>query len=508
MTKYSLLLVSLFFCRVAVAIPPVPEAPAFPVMPSGNVTYHVDNESGDDAANNGSVSRPWKTLGFAADKLSAGDTLIIHGTRTPYILNNTAIFKSGTERRWISIKGEDGAKGERVTLAGRLSLGGKHAPGVSYVYLDNLYFRGPGQHGLNLIIYGGSHHLVFDNIEIDCQGSPENSRGEWTENDVHHIWFRDVYVHRCGYKRNPPTHPPPPDWKPPTDCGGICVKGDNIRDVVFLRVKVTDNVGDGIGGGSKRAYGSSYYKNCISERNTGDGFDPGSALTVIVNCISRNNGGHQGAGYKFWSRESWLVNSVAYNNKSVGVMVRPRHDGESKAYILNSTFALNSVGKYGGQICTSPNDPANGRLEFYIYNNIFYALNTSAIVINNNKSQIIAGEGHNYYFSARDESRKRHWTSNDAVHIRDGHKLPVAGYSFPEMADHGRWMSDTGHGAGDIGEIAGPAKPDPGFRDLAGGDLRLAAGSRAIGGGLDLGIMSDITGKAVPSGEAPDMGAY
>ncbi len=508
MTKLTLLIISCLLWRTAVAIPPIPEIPPFPVIKSNYSFYYVHNELGKDSINYGTEKHPWKTLKYATQQLRAGDTLIIHGTRSPYTANHISPGYASNEDKWITIQGENSASGDRVTLLGRLTLGHQPNEPASYIHLNNLIFKGGGG-GHNININRSSHHIAFENIEIDCQSSPKNRRAIWTENNVHHIWYKDVTIHHCGYKRNARANPPPPDWKVPTDCGGICIKGDNISEIVFLNVKATDNVGDGIGGGSKKAYGNSYFKNCISERNTGDGFDLGGTLTVFTNSISRNNTGHQGAGYKTWSKELWFVNSVAYNNYSAGVLVKPQHNGQSHAYILNSTFANNnSIGRYGGQISTSNRHPATGKLFFYIYNNIFLALNSSAIVISNNNSQFIKEESHNYYFSGYDSTHKPHWTYTHAVHIRDDKMKVVEGYSFPEMADKQRWYSDTGNGARNIGEIRTADKLDPGFLDLVTGDLRLSKDSLAIDAGTTLGIVSDIDGILRPTGIAPDMGAY
>ena len=508
MARVTLLIISCLFWRTAAAIPPIPEIPPFPVIKSNQSFYHVQNELGEDSINHGTKKHPWKTLKYATNQLRSGDTLIIHGTRSPYSANHISLEQSGNEDKWITIQGKNNNNGDRVTLLGRLTLGHQSNRPAGYIHLNNLIFKGDGW-GHNININRGSHHIAFENIEIDCQSSPKNRRAIWTENNVHHIWYKDVTVHHCGYKRNARTNPPHPNWKVPTDCGGICIKGDDISEIVFLNVKATDNVGDGIGGGSKKAYGNSYFKNCISERNTGDGFDLGGTQTVFINTIARNNRGHQGTGFKTWSKELWLVNSIAYNNYSVGVSIKPQHKGQNYAYILNSTLVNNnSIGKYGGQISTSNRHPESGKLFLFIHNNIFLALNSSAIVVSNNSTQFIKEESHNYYFFDRDDTHKPHWTHTHAVHIRDNKMKVVKGYSFPEMADKQRWHNDTGNGVGNIGEIRTAGKLDPGFLDIVAGDLRLSKGSLAIDTGIILGIDSDIDNIPRPTGTAPDIGAH
>lgn len=504
------LAIAVFFAMPAAAIPPIPQIPDVPVIRSGERTYHLNNELGRDAPLGGSEAYPWRTLKYAAQRLEPGDTLVVHGTAMPYRMDWTSLTRSGQEGRWITVEGRDGNRGERVVFRGRLSLGDRPNVPVSYVRLRNVLFQGGGESGLNIRIQERSHHLVLDDVEIDCQGDPANDRGIWTDNHVRDVWFTNVSVHHCGYSRRTPQRRPV-KWKPPTDCGGICVKGDSVDNIVFLNVRTADNVGDGIGGGSGRASGRAFFKGCLSERNTGDGFDPGGGiLTVIVNSISRNNGGHQGAGFKFWSKESWLVGSVAYNNQDVGVFVKPQHGGENDAYILNSSLVLNSTGRYGGQLGTTAKLPESGRLSFYVYNNIFYSVNTSAVVINNVERQFIREEAHNYYFAAPDPGRRPGSGHEHAIHMRDSDMKVIRGYSFLDVNDGGRWRAESGQGEGNIGQIASARWTDPGFRSLTDGDLRLVAGSLAIDRGVRTGggPVYDLHGTRVPTGGAPDMGAY
>lgn len=508
--RFVLVFYSFLFSPSVIAIPEIPEIPGFPEISSSGNRYHVNNISGNDnlLENDGSINSPWASFRFSVGQLLPGDKLTIHGTGMPYSMEWTALVRADDDTRWIQIIGRDGPDGERATFTGRLSFGNTTGGSAKYILLRNVFFQGAGGSNINIVIYSDSHHLAFDNVEIDCEKNTENERAIWTNSGVHHVWFKDVYVHQCGYSRNVSYDSPISTF--PTDCGGICIKAADIDEIVFLNVTAAENIGDGISG-SKHSSGNYYFKRTISERNTGDGFDLGGKRVVILDSISRDNCCHQGTGFKFWSKETWLVSSVSYQNRYVGVQVKPVHNDLNKAYILNNTIAVNSVGQFGGQIATERNlPPPDGSLDLYIYNNIIHALNTSAIVILNSNNQLIKEEGNNYYFSEYDDSldREPHWAYVDAIHYRDGMMKVGKRYSFTDVADGGRWGDGKKTGINNIGEIAAPGKPDPGFRNLDSGDLHLVEGSLAIDAGIDIGLGSDLEDRVVPNGSAPDIGAF
>ena len=283
---FCLSLLCIIYSSNILAIPPIPDIPPFPQIISGPTTYYLNNVTGDNDDNGGSEGSAWATFKYAANQLLPGDTLIINGTGIPYDLQWTELVSTDTNTEWITIEGRDGINGERATLTGRLYFGVKDESSASYIYLNNLDFQGPGGSNVNIIINSNSHHLAFENIEIDCQGQSDdynnedaNERAIVTNNNVDHLWFKDMHVHHCGYKRNVPYTEPRETY--PTDCGGICIKGSNINEVVFENVSATQNVGDGIGGGSAISYGNSYFKQCLSEGNTGDGYDLGGTRARV-----------------------------------------------------------------------------------------------------------------------------------------------------------------------------------------------------------------------------------
>lgn len=93
------------------AMRPLP-VPSTRPLPSGP-THFIDPARGDDAAT-GDARHPWKTLAFAITKLTAGDTLVLHGG---VYYESVAIRARGTTAAPITIRS---APGELAILDGGL----------------------------------------------------------------------------------------------------------------------------------------------------------------------------------------------------------------------------------------------------------------------------------------------------------------------------------------------------------------------------------------------------
>lgn len=473
--RITILQVLFFFVLVqkAFAMPEMPNIPEFPEIPVYDRVLHLNNLTGSDSNDGLSETSAFFSLRYAVSEIEPGDKLIIHGTDTPYYSDWASLARIDKDTRWVTVEGKDGENGERATIMGRLTLGGNQIVNgqtktskTHRVFIKNLLFQGEGGASFNVTINPNSHDIAFLDVEFDCQKSINNDRALWTQNRVYNLSFKNVYVHHCGYseQRNVPydaNYDGVIDSQDtrlyPTDCGGICVKGREIDNVLFENVVATHNVGDGIGGASFISFGNSYFKNCVSAHNTGDGFDIGGTQVVIYDSISHNNGSHQGMGFKLWSKHSWIVNSLAFDNYQPGVSIKPKHSGASTGYILESTFARNNtVGRYGGELNTSSIHPPSlsDSLDLYIHNNVFYTVNTSSIVINNYNNQTIKGESNNTYFSHYDPNLPSHWTYKDAIHVRDGKMNVEAQYSFAEVRDGGRWSLENSHLGLGIGNVS------------------------------------------------------
>ena len=377
---------------------------------------------------------------------------------------------------------------------------------AKYVHLDNIDINVHDAGWLLLEIKNNAQYLAVTNVEINCQSSTKNYVGVWANAGVSNIWFKDMDIHHCGYKKTNPT-----------DCSGICLvrrlggAEPLLDNITFQNVTVRDNKGDGIG---SQHVDHVYFDGCIANNNTGDGFDiEAKTQAVFRNTVSSNNGPDQGVGFKTWSKETWFLNCIAYNNKYNGINNKPLHL-ESSIYILNSTFAGNNKYRTQGQIrltnLFAKDEPDLSSTKIFIYNNLFYTINTPGIAFDDWSNQTLGGEDNNYFFSAQQDAMPR--ASNLAIVLResrvDDANRFTKGYTFADV-DNGTWYKDTGFGKNDIGETTKDVsrRLDPGFVKLY-EDFRLKAGSRAIDAGRDVGLKADFNGTPIPQGTAPDIGAY
>ncbi len=405
-----------------------PAIPQFPTIISYGNKYHVDKDRGSNS-NDGSSRNPWATLQYGVNQLTAGDTLIVHEASTGYD-EWVYIANAGTNDNWITIKGADG---EKVILQGRLTFNST----AEYILFKNIDIKGALW---DLVDFStDSHHLAIDEVEINCQSSTDNYTGIWVSDGVNNVWFRKMDIHHCGYNKTNPT-----------DCSGICMKQDGISDITLIKVTAKDNKGDGFGTDSSLTGTDNHYKvqsvffdRCTANNNTGDGFDIVAELAVINNSLSFDNGNDQGAGFKLWTQEAWMTNCLAYNNAYEAVLYRPLKN-DSDLYILNCTFVGDNRGRgYSGELRNAIGDGTYGTNKVYLYNNIFYAIDTQeAIIFEDISKQTLAGEDNNYYFSA-----------TDVIAFRLKDNLVVdRSYTISEMGN-GKWYASEGFGEHDMGKI-------------------------------------------------------
>ncbi len=452
-------------------IPSIPQIPPFPDIQSNGNTYHVDKDVGDNS-NDGSSGSPWATIQYGVDQLTAGDTLIVHEGNTAYA-EAVNISKNGTSSNWITIKG---ANGERPKISGYNTV--NFVNSSSYIYLKNFDIDGSFT-GIRL--RGGTEHVVLDDIDIDG-GQYGLHLGNYSYSaGVKHSYIRNVEAHSSTNR-------------------GFYLWARS-EDVTFERCIARNNGDDGFGGHLALAGDTwenvgppddpanvaknIYFLDCESYSNQGDGFDLGLIKKehVFKNCISRDNGGKQGNGFKVWGDETWFINCLAYDNNYSGINLKPLWD--ANIYILHNIMSRNNVIHgfgWGGQISVDQKNSVVYVLKnanIYLYDNIFHTPNAPAIFLTHTNGRIIE-EDHNYYYSDLG--------ANDLIEFRDN-KVVDKIYSLNDIAD-GTWYSTEGFGQHDIAKsFSADGLADPGFTNLANDDYTLIDTSLAVDAGTDVGVI-------------------
>ncbi len=497
--QYLLLIFNILVLGTAEAIPSIPLGPQFPTIISNGNTYHVDKAIGDNSNIDGSSGNPWATLQHGINQLVPGDTLIVHEASAGYS-EYVTISSAGVNNNWITIQG---AVGENVVLqGGRITF----SSAAKYIHFNNIDISVQNAGWLLLELKENSHHLVVDRVNINCQSSVRNYTGVQANAGVNNVWFKNMDIHHCGYKKTSPV----------TDCSAICMFRNSsaeplLDEITFLNVTARDNKGDGIGGSNVDKV---YFDGAVADNNTGDGFDVDAHTRAIFrNSIASNNGPEdQGAGFKTWSKESWFINCLVFNNASSGIRNKPNHL-HSTIYVLNSTFVGNNKYKVFGEVMlhnpfAATDDPDLSSTDIYIRNNLFHTINTPAIAFLDWSNQTLVEESNNYFFSAQENDMPRAY--NWAISLREGDTQqlyrPTQQYTFDEI-ENGVWFQDTGFGLNDIGKTKGASGlPDPGFVDLGNYDFNLQSGSEAIDSGIDIGLNADSKGNPILG--SPDIGVY
>ncbi|MCK5122529.1 MAG: right-handed parallel beta-helix repeat-containing protein, partial [Candidatus Pacebacteria bacterium] len=433
------------------------------------------------------------TIQYGVDQLSAGDTLIVHASATPY-KGNVSIVVSGTSANWITIRGADGAKVKVSATLEASSRGFNFVSTAQYVYATNFECEG--------FLYGirlndGNQHIVLDDIELD--GNDTGGYGlkiggfEATPNGANNCYFRNLDIHNA------------------TGYGVHMITG--TQDIVFDNCVAHHNAGDGFAGRSSISspyyLTNLYFIDCESHSNAGDGFDIGGRYgsDVFKNCISRDNGGIQGVGFKTWGTDVWFVNCLVHDNAYNGMNIK--NYWPANVYVLNCNFINNASG--GSQIvAVISNTEGDGTVNYmdevdlYLYNNIFMMDGTGAeykrrAVEFYHTNAETKESNNNYFFSP---------TNAKAFQFRDN----LATYETYYLSDIGAgnaWHTDTGHDADSFSRnTASDGLADPGFTNLANDDYTLIDTSLAVDAGTDVGVNYDILGSLRPQGSTFDIGAF
>lgn len=491
---FSLLFLPISDASDNVSLPSLPNIPSAPKVISNGSVYFVNKNIGrdsftlEDAKNR---LKPWATIQRGVSALRAGDTLVVSGSRTPYE-EQVKIDIAGSERRWIAIKGADG---EAPVLEGFIL-----EENTAFIKLSN--FRLVPK-AVGIYLKRGVKNFYIEDVEIDGQ-----DKARWgiqlgadivDENGV-----------KFGYIKNTTVHH--------TVKYGVYIE-NGAENIVFDGVVSRNSLmEDGFAGRSNPSEYPSltknlFFINSVAHDNAGDGFDIGSGdMQVFQGCVSYNNGGRQGVGFKVWGGidkggEIWLINNLAYNNAFPALVIKNISD--ANVYIFHNTFVENDTSGRGVEIMTVDYNPDSGWFRMgvprlFMYNNIISSKGKGPILTFYNERTKIVESDCNYIVSSQKAS---------FCQVRHDRKEVIYELLMKELGsskDKSRKM-----GCGYLNEDLDihsyiqvkDAKNDPGFFDREHNNFSLSQFSPAINKGCQIGITEDIH-KRPRAKAAPDIGAF
>jgi hypothetical protein len=134
---------------------------------------------------------------------------------------------------------------------------------------------------------------------------------------------------------------------------------------------------------------------------------------------------------------------------------------------------------------------------------------TSWLVVNNTVIRVLKRPGYNdaNWFNARTTNTV--WRNNIFV-LANGQQAFVHGVGARQIHDHNLFFSVDSSATDPIPgtPVDGDKVGDPLFGDYAKRNYHLTAASPAVDAGVVVGYTTDLDGRTVPAGKAPDMGAY
>ena len=169
-----------------------------PVVATNSYYVDQDHPNAVDSATAGTESQPWRTIGYALSQISGGDTILIKGSSTPYLIGDgwDICGPSGTAQSPTTLKAYPGHKPQ---LRGDGDNGHIALNSVAYWLIEGLDIsnltrllvirngssfvtvRGNTLHdsGWELVaVYGAAHDILFENNTLLRGGSIGNENGE------------------------------------------------------------------------------------------------------------------------------------------------------------------------------------------------------------------------------------------------------------------------------------------------------------------------------------------
>jgi hypothetical protein len=415
---------------------------------------HYVSPSGDDAGP-GTKDRPWRTIGHAADALLAGQTVYI---RSGTYRERVQPRRSGTATAPITYAAYPGEAplidGDGITLpadqAGLFEIRGLGHIRVSGLRIANAR---PDANSNGILVIGGSHHIVLDGNHV--RDTRSSGIGVWDSRNV--VIKGNEIVRACS--------------------GGsqesLTVAGTDTFEVVGNTIRDTGPDKEGIDAKDGSTNGMIRGNLVHDVPAVGIYIDAWDEATSNIE-VSGNTVHHIGSiGIAVASEMGGLlsdiriVNNVVHHSGFAGIAVTRNGPTDQPHPMAGITIVNNTTWRNG--------DPWGGGIAID-------DPEARDVVVRNN----IASDNRSFQVSLS--------TDVPAGRVTVDHDL-IDGYR------------------GDVedGEIRGEqfVQGDPRFRDAAGGDFHLGAGSPAIDAGSATDApATDLDGRARPSGAGFDIGAY
>ncbi|MGE4198978.1 MAG: right-handed parallel beta-helix repeat-containing protein, partial [Phycisphaerales bacterium] len=471
-----------FAPRSAIAIMPALGLLAVVSSARAQQTYYVaPPSSGGSDSNPGSAAAPWATLQFAANRVVAGDTVIVcPGTFAGF---NVGEPHSGTPAAPITFRAMPGVivNTEAARFNGQTHHARINLDTVSHIVIEGFEVVGTNDQrsskaGIRMVAPPDSTPEEAGFITIrNCH---VHHNGEWGvfSGHVHGITVEDCLIHDTA------------------DEHGIYLSNSGDNHIIRRNV-IHSNSSNGIHLNADASQG-------------GDGIITG---VLVENNIIRNNGGGSvyinasgatvtspggGSGINCDGvRDSRFQNNLLDNNHASGISLY-RIDGllpSSNNVIANNTIVNGSAADTRARWCLNISDASTGTI---VFNNVllnFHPFRGSLIITSDS---LLGGAGSGGLFCDYNIVMDRF----DADGDDPGGNLTLA-----------QWQALTGLDAHSIS--LPPSQWGTLFVDLAAGDLRLENQSPARDAGAPaLHVANappyDLIGTPRPRGEAFDIGAY
>ncbi len=427
--------------------------PAEQKVSSGQTKFYLSSQGDDN--NPGTMESPWKTLTRVSNyKFTPGDSVFF--ARGSSFTGGFIVSSSGTAGRPITFTAYGRGEAPRFTNPDYGTLNGNVIQVTSsYIVIDGLFF-----HDCATVIYDTIGHELLDGVRklgvvFLAVGADHNivKNCEVTRSPVGFKVYgqHNLITHNYIHDNNGPIAP---HWGPL----GIVVCTSN-NEISYNRITnlVAPSKAYGHDGGAIEVDDRKYPKRNIRIHHNysrgNQGFIEFVGRTVQEDFVIHHNVCEDFQSFIGFTGP--CKNMRVENNTVIRILAHKTPDSED--VVLWSYFE-------------------NTNLTFQ--NNIFYY----------------------------DPSRVEQVFSR-GVHPRD-HNLYYR-TDNPQVSDHAsvaafnRFVLGGGAWLGEGDKIG-----DPMFVDFENRDLRLRAGSPAIDAGVDLGYTLDFDDNPIPSGTAPDMGAY